>query len=153
MHVWVRIEGDSDHREEICVEAVAAETYRVLVPPAMAEGLAVGDEFRIDGETLRPIVVRRSGNVTVWLYPEGVAPGSVATLVERVEAIEGVLEGQAFDGRVWIFTIPVAAGFDRIEAPFQDLVAEWPEAKWLFGNVYDEDGETPLGWWASEDAP
>jgi len=47
-----------------------------------------------------------------------------------------------------VFTVPVGAGFPKIEAIFNDLVAAHPEMEWLFGNVYDPgDGVTPLNWW------
>ena len=30
---------------------------------------------------------------------------------------------------------------------FEGFVALHPEHEWHFGNVYGDDGVTPLGWW------
>lgn len=49
-----------------------------------------------------------------------------------------------------VFSIPVSAGFAQVEAIFGRLRREHPEAAWYFGNVYDTDGVTPLGWWIPE---
>ena len=59
----------------------------------------------------------------------------------------------ANDGRVLLFTIPVSATFPVIEATLDDFVAGDPGAEWLFGNVYADDGRTPLDWWVADFAP
>lgn len=46
-----------------------------------------------------------------------------------------------------MFTVPVRAGFERIERVMADAVASHPDCEWYFGNVYAEDGVTQLGWW------
>jgi hypothetical protein len=38
----------------------------------------------------------------------------------------------------------VDAGIYRLVPPALD---DYPESEWLFGNVYADDGETPLSWW------
>jgi hypothetical protein len=61
-----------------------------------------------------------------------------------------------FDGgpeRMLVFTIPVTAGFSRVEAAFNSMAAGVEGSTWWYGNVY-ENGDTtrPLGWWSSEPA-
>jgi hypothetical protein len=37
--------------------------------------------------------------------------------------------------------------FSAIEAVFNRFLEEHPESEWYYGNVYADDGVTPLGWW------
>jgi len=45
-----------------------------------------------------------------------------------------------------ILTVPVAAGFARVEAALDAAVRELPGSSWAYGNVYDPQ-DRPLGWW------
>jgi hypothetical protein len=49
--------------------------------------------------------------------------------------------------RIFIFTLPVAATFPIVEGLFSRFVADHPASQWLYGNVYADDGVTPIGWW------
>jgi hypothetical protein len=55
----------------------------------------------------------------------------------------GSLDGRA--RRLPVFTVPVEAGFDRVERVFTDLAERHPDVDWYDGNVYADDGVTPLG--------
>jgi uncharacterized protein DUF4265 len=132
--------------EELAPEEIGGGRYRLLLPPALAYGLAAGDVFEIDPGTLRPNVVRRSGNLTVWLYP-GEAVAEARALAGEAQALGGVLEGSVPGDRIFIFTLPVAASFPAAEAVFERFVERHPSAEWRYGNVYGDDGVTPLGWW------
>jgi len=48
---------------------------------------------------------------------------------------------------VFIFTLPVDATFPAIERIFNQFVHDHPGSEWLYANVYDNDGVTPLEWW------
>ena len=145
-HVLVRVEPGVDVREQLAVVPLSDGEYRLVVPPALAVGLAVGDVFSVDPDTFGPRVVRRSGNLTVWVYPNG-APVAGSGVAEEVEAVGGAFEGAAHGDGILIFTLPVAATFPVIEGIFLRLGDRFPESQWMFGNVYGDDGETPLGWW------
>ena len=145
-HVLVSVGSGEDMTEELAVEVLGSGTYRLLVPPALTYGLAAGDVFEIDPGTLRPSVVRRAGNLTVWLYP-GAAVAEARGLAGEVAALGGVLEGSVPGERILIFTVPVAASFPAVEAVFDRFVERHPSAEWRYGNVYADDGVTPLGWW------
>jgi hypothetical protein len=46
--------------------------------------------------------------------------------------------------------VPVTAGFPRVEAELDAVVAGLDGAIWAYGNVYDpRDADRPLGWWES----
>jgi Domain of unknown function (DUF4265) len=146
-HVVVAIEAGNDRTEELCVLVVAPDTYRLLTPPLFTLGIASGDEFRIDPDTRRPEIVRRSGNLVVWLYPGEAAPERTAEVADEVNALGGSFEGGPEGGKIFVFTIPVSATFPAVEEVFERFVADNPSAQWLYGNVYADDGVTPLGWW------
>lgn len=87
-------------------------------------------------------VVARGQNLAIQVY------GSHAVVDEVTDDVARM--GGGLDGRapgVTVFTIPVAAGFAAVETLFNRLVERHPEVEWYFGNAYDPDGVTPLGWW------
>jgi hypothetical protein len=145
-HVFVTVEGGRAEQEELAVATLADGRYRSEVPPAMTVGLAVGDVFEIDPATFRPIVVERSGNLTVWLYLAE-STEAVRDLAAASQELGGTAEGAALANRVFIFTIPIAATFPVIERLFNRFVDQHPGSEWMFANVFAEDGVTPLGWW------
>jgi DNA-binding MarR family transcriptional regulator len=147
IHVLVTVEAGSADKEEIGVLSLGNGIYAVVVPPLFTFGLAVGDEFRIDPDTGRPEVTRHAGNVLVWLFPDAASSTQRGTVTADVGALGGTFEGAANDGRILVFTIPVKVGFPAIEAVFKTYVAGDPGARWLYGNVYADDGVTLLNWW------
>jgi hypothetical protein len=64
----------------------------------------------------------------------------------KVEAIGGRVDGESHG--LLVFTLPASAGFGVIERIFRDAERQYPECRWMYGNVYDPtDGITPLNWW------
>ena len=57
----------------------------------------------------------------------------------------GTLDG--LDSKVVVYTIPVTAGFEAVEKELNEVVSIFEGAEWYYGNVYDQDGVTPLNWW------
>jgi len=145
-HVLVAIEAGRADQEELAVRTLGNGRYRLEVPPAMTLGLAVADVFEIDQDTRRPVVKQRSGNLTVWLYPAD-ATEAARWLTTAAEDLGGRLDGAALADRVFIFTLPVDATFPAIERIFNQFVHDHPGSEWLYANVYDNDGVTPLEWW------
>ena len=68
-------------------------------------------------------------------------------LTTAAEDLGGRLDGAALADRVFIFTLPVDATFPAIERIFNQFVHDHPGSEWLYANVYDNDGVTPLEWW------
>jgi hypothetical protein len=146
-HVVASVGPGDDATEELCVEALEPDVYRLLVPPLLTLGIAPGDEFRIDQATGRPEVIRHSGLLVIWVYPRDTDPQHVASLADSVIAMGGTFVGGPDHGRIVVFTAPVGVGFAKLEALFDEFVCAHARTEWLFGNVYADDGVTPLRWW------
>jgi hypothetical protein len=150
VHVLIPVIDSETHGpEEVEVEPLGESRYRVLCPPRLAYGLAVGDEIELD-ETLRFgfRTVRRSGNLTVWVYlpSEGAEHAVTERARQLVIGLGGTFEGTP--PRMIILTLPLGAGWERIEAGMNAFVATVPGSTWEYANVYDPvDGKTPLNWW------
>ena len=128
------------------MEYLGEGQYQLVVAPARTVDLAEGDVFQIDPDSLRPIVLQRSGNLTLWVYGE---PGlDMSPLAAQMGAIGGRFDGVA-RGAIAIFTVPVIATFAAVEAILEAFVAGHSERSWMYGNVHGDDGVTPLGWWES----
>lgn len=135
--------------EEVPVEPLGGERYRILASPGLLDGMAAGDVFdrQADGTYA---IVERSGNLCVQVWHPGVdvREGVDAALLPGAIALGGWLDGRTEGSTV--LTFPLDAGFQRIE----QLLDEWVDATegstWSYGNVYADDGRTPLGWWEDE---
>jgi hypothetical protein len=136
--------------EEVPVEVLGPNRYRLLASPGILDGLAAGDTFTVDPESHLYRVHEHGGNlcVQVW-YPGLDLAGRVdAELVPAVTAMGGTLDGR--EQELSSFTIPLTAGMAAIERLFNDWVDRVDGATWSFGNAYEEDGATPLAWLAEE---
>ena len=121
-------------------------TFAILFSPGMVQGIAAGDTIRLsDRHNGAFDVIRRGGNVCLQiLRREGIKP-VVEWMLPRVQPLSGRLDGAIEIGAV--FTIPLTAGFRAIEDLMAEAVKEFPDAEWYYGNVYADDGITPLNWW------
>lgn len=127
--------------EDVHVTVAADGAFEVEATPRLVLGVAAGDVIRVDSDG-GFTVTRRGGNVAIHVY------GSSAAAEELVEAF-GRLGGRvdASDARLTVLSVPVAAGFAAIEAPLRELCHRLPDVEWHYGNVYADDGVTPLNWW------
>ncbi len=147
----VRVEPDQEAvTEELQVEDLGTNRFRLVSSPGLVEGLAKGDEFELDEASATGFrVTKRSGLVVVWFFwpSEDLVTGPESAALQR--QVEQELGGRLDGGghTQLIFSIPVGAGFTAIEALFQEAEARHPGATTMFGNVYGPDGETPLNWW------
>ena len=132
--------------EEVPVEVLGPNEYRLLASPGILDGLAAGDVFTVDPISHLYRVQEHGGNlcVQVW-YPGLDLAGRVdAELVPGVIALGGTLDGR--EQELSSFTIPLSAGIQLIEDLFNSWVDAADGATWSFGNAYEEDGVTPLPW-------
>jgi hypothetical protein len=136
-------------REQVPASQVHGRRYRLLASPALGLDVAAGDLIDLADDGAYS-VVERGGNVCVQVYYRGSdLEGRVdAELVPAVIAAGGWLDGRIPDG-VSAFTIPASVGFPAIERLMNAFVARAAGAEWSYGNVYADDGVTPLGWWES----
>jgi hypothetical protein len=142
--------GARQGEESLPVADAGAGRFRLLASPGFVEGLAAGDELELaDDAPLGYHVLRRGGNLCVWLYfARDVAEGSAEAADARrvAESLGGRVDGGY--ARMVVLTIPLAAGFAAVEGALDAAVARHAGASWSYGNVYDpRDGETPLDWW------
>jgi len=143
-------DGTSNSTEELEVEQLGENHFRLIYSPGVVDGLAGGDEFALTkSDRLGYTIIKRSGNLCVWFYfsKQGQNRGPAAADVRaQVEQIGGWCDGGM--NYLLVFTIPVSRGFHVIEPLFDSLVKQHPGSTWFYGNVYDPiDGQTPLRWW------
>src|SRR5262245_38595598 len=129
-------------------ERLGPNLYRLVHSPGLVEGLAAGDEIELTGEEPGYRIIKRAGNLCIWLIVKeesDLSRKAVVAIQKNVEAIGGRLDGGTH--RSLIFTIPVSVGFGLVERLLNETVKDIPGATWFFGNVYDpKDGKTPLNW-------
>ena len=134
--------------EQVLVDQISENRYRVLASPGLLAGLAAGDEFELIPE--RPVpefrVLRRGGNLSVQFFlPKPLARDCERFLLDRLRPLGGRLDGK--DTTLLVWTVPISAGFSAIEQPLYEAEKLFPGSEWMYGNVYDKDGKTPLNWW------
>ena len=134
--------------EELQVQALDDQQYRLLVSPAFANNLAKGDTFILTGAG-EYRVIERSGNLCVRvLSREGINSIKEKILAE-VEKLGGQLDLET--ARQLVFSIHYSCGFQAIETLFDRFVPSNEASFWHYSNVYSEDGKTPLNWWKDLD--
>lgn len=134
--------------ELVEVERLGDNLYKLVCPPAMVEGLAIGDTFELDEDDPAGFqVVEHSGYLTIWMQlPDRELTDDDFDLIQdALNEADGIFHGIAH-GIFAVFSAPVSAGMDEVSSAMDNLVATMPGASWQYANVYDWDGE-PLGWW------
>lgn len=118
------------------------DLLRLVATPALVLGVAAGDTVRVQADgKLR--VVARGGNLAIQLYGEhGWAGDFVDGSLRDVARIDARAPG------LTVVTIPVEVGFQTVERELARWIDKHPTAQWFYGNVYDDDGTTPLNWWS-----
>lgn len=142
MRIWAA-EKTSGERvdEEVLVEEVGEGRWRLVASPGIAQGIAADDVIELD-EAKRARPVSRGRNLAIHVF----APADHGDeLLAPMSALGGRRDGQTES--LTVYTVPVDAGFAAIESVLAEFVRSHPAAEWYYGNVYDEDGVTPLLWW------
>jgi hypothetical protein len=78
-------------------------------------------------------VIERGGNLAVQVLAQQFDEASLDELVSAVEALGARLDGG--HDRLRVFTIPVAAGFGRVEAVFDGYVSRHLGVEWYFATL------------------
>jgi hypothetical protein len=128
--------------EEVLVDSLSGNKYRVVATPGLVLGVAAGDVINVDHAEKTFAVMTRGGNLAIHLYgPQD----TVNRYVDDFDKLGGVVDGRAHS--LTVLTVPVASGWDAVEGLLNSISQQDPDVRWYYGNVYGEDGETPLGWW------
>lgn len=140
--------GQRRFEELLPADPLGGQRFRLLASPGLVEGVAAGDELELasaDPAGFR--VLRRGGRLCIWVYVPEPPPEETETRLGRAAAtLGGYLDGGNRGLR--ILTVPVSAGFGRVEAELAAVVTELRGSTWAYGNVYDpRNGGRPLGWW------
>jgi len=130
--------------ERLPAESLGDGVYRLLRSPAFAPGIARGDSVKLlEGGGYD--VVEHSGLLVIRLFARAGISAMAATLGPALNSFDGEIEHE--DERMLVFSVPVVAGFNAIEAVMTQLLEGHGDAAWRYGNVYDDEGE-PLSWWS-----
>ena len=132
--------------ERLPVLEIGAGRYRLQGSPALLAGLASGDEIERENEEFW--LLKRGGNVCAQIVTRRCDDAVRAHASRLLKAIGGWLDGKMeLDGKcVLVCTLPVMASFPVIERTLDEIARNCRAHGWMYGNVYDEDGE-PLNWW------
>lgn len=132
--------------EEVAVTSVGGSRYRLLRTPGLVLGIARGDEIIYDKLTGTFTLGERGGNVAIQIYLNDVTEAEVAQLAALLKqhsqaTWDGYSRSQA------VFSFPAKIGFEVMQKLLSQFVSQHPQVEWYYGNVYAEDGVTPLNWW------
>jgi hypothetical protein len=140
--------GQRKFDEVLPAEPLGRGCFRLLASPGLVEGVAAGDELELaPADPTGYRVLRHGRRLCIWVYvPEPPPEQTEARLVRAAATLGGYLDGGNTGLR--ILTVPVSAGFGRVEAELAAVVADLYGSTWAYGNVYDhQNGGRPLGWW------
>jgi hypothetical protein len=147
----VDLSGDNPVFEILPAEEIAPNHFRITASPGFASGVASGDEIELYATEKGYRILRRSGNICVQLFLADFVTEKDSFILELITSIGGWLDGGTSvnrkSGRLLIITIPVAVGFKKIEGVMSEIKSNCNVDSWMYGNVYDADGMTPLNWW------
>ncbi len=154
-HVCIAVHGASvSGVEYVPAMNVGSSRWQLLKSPLYGLGAAAGDLIEIiDPSKGLFTVLKRGDNVVVQFYMARCDRDSLQAtqrVAVEIEAAVGPIGGK-IDGVVAgliVSTIPVSAGFSRIESVFDGLVRWHQGGQWQYGNVYDPITEEPLNWWS-----
>ena len=95
----------------------------------LVKGLAADDRIRLydDGQFE---LLSWGRNVAVQVFGEW---GEIDALAQHIASIGGRLDGK--EPRVRVFTVPLEVGVHKIEATIDNVVKDWPQLTWSFGNL------------------
>ena len=138
------IDGRADMVEEVLVERMGDNRYRIVSSPGMVQGLAANDIIALDGEHPTNFrLLRRGGNVCIHVFCAILQRDAIeVALTRELGRIGGVLDGTMGETGL-CYTISVQAGFSVIEAALERVVGE----EWSYSNIYDPETGAPLNWW------
>jgi len=129
--------------EEVLVDYLGPSRYQIIATPGLVLGVARSDIVTWDESTHRITVDQRGGYIAVQVYGSGDEANRLAADLEPLDAVR---DGSAGD-RLTVFSVPVSSGFSRLEEVLNAAQDRDSELEWYYGNVYADDGITPLKWW------
>ncbi|WP_174975213.1 DUF4265 domain-containing protein [Burkholderia contaminans] len=138
-------------REELPARKLDENIYELLASPGLALHVANGDIIKIASPSVPVEIVRRGRNVCVQIFAESNLSSDERRQIDEDfrSALLGSVDGET--AKNMCFSVPARIGFPAIERFFNELSDRCKHINWYFGNVYADDGITPLNWWALDD--
>lgn len=124
--------------------------FQLVKSPAFIKGLASGDCINYLAEERDYQLVKRSGNLCIRVFCRGNIANLSDSLSPQLEKLGA--EHDTENERMLIFSAHVSLGFSAIEQILNDHIGEESDSIWMYGNVYGDDGVTPLNWWQEVNA-
>jgi len=119
--------------------------FQLVKSPAFIKGLASGDCINYLSEARDFKLVKRSGNLCIRVFCRGNIANLSDALSPQLEKLGA--EHDTETERMLVFSAHVSLGFNAIEKILNDHIGEENDSIWMYGNVYQDDGQTPLNWW------
>ena len=134
-------------QEEVLVQLLEGDQYKVLQSPGFVLGIAAGDVIKlIPFSSGKFELLSRGGNICIQIFKNSGTRDIKDACIELSQPLGGRLDG--LSEKQMVLTFPYKDGFQSIEQVMNGFSDNYPDFEWYYGNVYDtEDGETPLKWW------
>ena len=151
LYAGTRPDGEPVY-EKIATRVFGDNDFQALHSPGFVRGLARGDHFLLVSRKAGSFeVTRRSGNLAVRVYSTIPVQSLDVALTPQVTQLEG--RRDVMSDHLLVYSLPLEAGFDAIETTFEQALSGSGDARWSYGNVYDERSGEPLNWWLIRPQP
>ncbi|CAH0993119.1 hypothetical protein SIN8267_03258 [Sinobacterium norvegicum] len=131
--------------EKVAVRYLEDGQVEMLHSPGFVKGVARGDLLTLGDNGFEVTV--RAGLVAIQIYKRENIEQLEPSLTEQLKTLDGRRDIKT--ERVLAYSVPAESGFAAIEQVMNDLAKANDDVQWVYGNVYDADGE-PLNWWMNE---
>lgn len=130
--------------ERLSVKVDEDNQCQLVKSPAFTKGLASGDIIKHTAADRKFELIKRSGNLCIRVLSREHIVQLAENLAPELEKLGGELDTE--NDRMLVFSIHVSCGFTAIETILNRHI-DGKSSIWFYGNVYGEDGQTPLDWW------
>lgn len=138
---------DAKGFEDIPVAPVGATSFRLLNSPGFVHGVALGDTIELADTPTGFRVIRRSGNVCVWVTSDAPMDDQLSGRVMQIVVSGGGVVDGGYKDRLIVANFRLSTvGFSAIEKCMSQ-VERIPTLSWMYGNIYDPMSGAPLEWW------
>lgn len=135
--------------EEVLVEYINENIYKLQSAPGLALNLAKGDVFEFFNSDEPVKVIYRGGNFNIHIYEANLTLEDYEDFKsELLDYLEGTIDG--LSGNNMAITVPSIQGIQKINSFFINF-SQISGNNWSFTNIYrnyeDFEDETLLDWW------
>lgn len=135
--------------EEVLVECIDGNIYKLLSAPGLALNLAKGDTFEFINSDEPVKIICRGGNFNIHIYEANLTLEDYEDFKsELLDYLGGTIDG--LSGNNMAITVPSAQGIQNIKSFFINF-SQLSGNNWSFTNIYknyeDFEDETLLDWW------